>query len=299
MIDFKIIELSDKKEIDSYLSVSGYNCCDFCFSNIFAWQSKFKYTFAVVRQTLFIRYFDNIENALCYLMPAGKMNLHSALSMIITDAKENNIKFIMKQITQEMWESINVVMPDMFQYQFDRDNDEYVYLSEKLINLQGRKLQSKRNHINRFKSDYSHWDYFSLNSKEELNECSSMLDKWDDLNIEKAEQSLRYDYIATKIMLENFHFLQLQGGAIRVNGKIVAFTVGEPLTDDTFVIHVEKAYSEINGAYAIINQQFAQNEAKDFKYINREEDMGLEYIRKAKKSYYPDILLHKRVLTLK
>jgi len=299
MIDFKIIELSDKKEIDLFLNVSGFKGCDFCFVNLFAWQAKFKYSYAVIRQTLFIRYFDDIENEFCYLMPIGKMNLKSSLSMLFDDAKERNIELIMKQISNEMWDNINVAMPNIFQYKFDRDNDEYIYLSERLTNLHGQKLQSKRNHINRFKQDNPHWEYFSLTSKEDLDECSEMLDIWDDLNIEKARQSLRYDYIATKLMLENFHYLQLRGGAVRVNGKIVAFTIGEQLTDDTFVIHVEKAYSGMNGAYTIINQQFAEHEASEFMYINREEDMGLEYLRKAKLSYHPDILLQKRVLTLK
>ena len=298
MINFKIIEQSDKKTIDICLTYNTVRTCDFCFTNLLAWRAKFQTAFAIIDETLFIRYFDYSENALCYIMPIGKMNLHNSLSLIIDDAKENNIKFLLKQITPEMWEKIDEMFPNIFHYQYDRDNDEYIYLSEKLIKLNGDKLQSKRNHINRFKKENSNWNYFSLSSENDLEECSAMLDKWDNLNFDKAEKSLRYDYIATKIMLNNFHFLQLKGGAIRANGKIVAFTIGERLTDDTFVIHVEKAYCDMNGAYTIINQQFAEHEASNFLYINREEDMGLEYLRKAKMSYNPYILLKKRVLTL-
>jgi hypothetical protein len=81
-----------------------------------------------------------------------------------------------------------------------------------------------------------------------------------------------------------------------VNGRIVAFTIGEPLTEDSFVVHVEKAFGDMNGTYTIINQQFIEHEASEFTYINREEDMGLENLRKAKMSYYPDILLEEAML---
>jgi hypothetical protein len=299
VIDFKIIELSDKKAIDACLAYNTLKTCDLCFANLLAWQTKFKTEFSIIKGTLFIRYFENNANSfsLCNIIPVGKMNLHDSLTLIIEDAKDNNVNFVMK-ITSEMWNEINEAFPNTFQYQLDRDNDEYIYLSEKLIRLSGNKLQSKRNHINRFKKENPDWNYFPILSKEDLDDCSVMLDKWDNLNIDKAKRSLRYDYIATKIMIDNFHYLQLKGGAIKANGKIIAFTIGEQLTNNTFVIHVEKAFSDMNGAYTIINQQFAEHEASDFLYINREEDMGLDNLRKAKMSYYPHILLQKRVLTL-
>ena len=298
MINFKSVLLSDKKTIDAYLLGNNYRACDFCFTNIFSWQARFETTFSIEQNTLFIRYKD-IAGELCYTMPIGKLPLEKSLSLILKDAEENNIPFVMKGITLEMWNEIQKVMPDFFQVTHDKNNDEYIYLSEKLIHLNGKKLQSKRNHINRFKKDYPDWNYFTLSSKDELDECSDMLDTWEKLNPNKIETSLWHDYIATKAMLENFHYLELRGGAIRVNGKIVAFTIGEQLVKDTFVIHVEKAYSGMNGAYTIINQQFAENEASTFQYINREEDMGLEHLRQAKQSYYPEILLQEHILTLK
>ena len=298
MLPFKPLELSDKKAIDACLVENTFRACDFCFTNLYSWQAKFNTTFAVIEQTLFIRYVDT-DGQLCYTMPIGKMPLENALPLVIKDAEENGIPLIMKCVTRRMWVCIEKAMPGVFQYIHDRDNDEYIYKAERLISLQGKKLQAKRNHINRFKSDHPDWVYFPLTTAEELNECSAMLDEWENLNMEKAEKSLRYDYLATKIMLENFHFLQLRGGAVRVNGNIVAFTIGEPLTKDTFVIHVEKAFAEMNGAYPIINQQFAEHEAVGFTYINREEDMGFEYLRQAKMSYYPDLMLQERIVTLK
>ena len=295
-MNFKSVELSDKEIIDSFLKLNTHPICDYCFTNMFSWKAKFQTEFSIFKETLFVRYFDENENVTCYLMPLGKMDLRDSLAIIIEDAERNHIKFVMKQITPEMYNIINSVMPAIFQSKHDRNNDDYIYFSEKLIKLSGNKLQSKRNFINRFKHDNPQWQYLSLHTKDDIEKCTKMLDKWDNLNFAKAKESLRYDYIATKLMLENFHFLQLKGGAISVNDEIVAFTIGEQLTNDTFVIHVEKAYSNMIGAYTIINQQFAEFEAYKYLYINREDDMGLENLRKAKMSYHPDILLKKSKL---
>lgn len=298
MINFKQIQLSDKKDIDACFVGNKYRACDFCFTNLYAWNAKFKSVFSIQHQTLFLRFTDS-DGQIYYMMPIGKMPLSDAFELIIQDARDNNLPFQMKAISERMWNNIQEEMPGRFQYFNDRDNDEYIYLSEKLIKLSGKKLQSKRNHINRFKADNPDWRYFPLTTREDYFECKTMLKEWETINEPKGDLSLKYDYIATKIMLENFEYLNLRGGAVRANGKIVAFSIGEPLTEDSFVVHVEKAFGDMNGAYTIINQQFIEHEASGFTYINREEDMGLESLRKAKMSYYPDILLQEGILRIK
>lgn len=295
MINFKQITLSDKRDIDAAFNGNIYRACDFCFANLYAWNARFKTVFAIEHRTIFLR-FQDLDGQLYYMMPIGRMPLKDAFDLIMRDAVENKIPFQMKGITSRMWDNIQAEMPGRFRYLPDKDNYEYIYLSEKLIKLSGKKLQSKRNHINRFKADNPDWEYFPITTKEELEECSRMLDEWEEVSISKVDFSKRYDYIATKIMINQFFELQLQGGAIRVNGQIVAFSIGEQLTADSFVVHVEKAFSGINGAYTIINQQFIEHTASEFTYINREEDMGIENLRKAKMSYYPDILLEEGVL---
>ena len=297
MINFKDIQITDKPDIDACLTGNTFRACDFSFTNLFAWNVKFNTQFAIKNQTLFLRFTES-DGLQYYMMPMGHMNLKPAIEEMIKDAEENKVPFRIKGITERMWAKIEEVMPGTFNYVHDRNNDEYLYLSEKLIRLSGKKLQSKRNHINRFKADNPNREYYPLTTKEELDECAAMLDEWDNIHEDK-DRSLCFDYIATRRMLDNFHYLQLKGGAMKVNGKIVAFTIGERLTDDTFVVHVEKAFGEINGAYTIINQQFIECEASEFKYINREEDMGLESLRKAKMSYQPDLLLQEAILTLK
>lgn len=295
MIDFKSTELSDKKAIDSCLINNTYRACDFSFTNMFTWQAKFKTTFAIHSKTLFLR-FEETNGQLYYMFPIGKLPLKESIPIIMEDAKRNNKPFQMKGVSAEMWEQLEEAFPNQFEYIHDRNNDEYIYLSEKLITLKGKKLQSKRNHINRFKKDNPDWEYFPITNNNDLDICKQMLDEWDD---DKSDKSLRYDYIATRLMLKHFDKLQLVGGGITVNGKLVAFSIGERLTNDTFVVHVEKAFADINGAYTIINQQFIEHSASEYTYINREEDMGLESLRKAKMSYYPDILLKEGIVVMK
>lgn len=297
MIDFKRITLEDKKDIDSCFAGNRCRTCDFSFANLYSWVPKFKTQFSVIDHTLFLR-FEGDMNERYYMMPVGKMDLEKSLPMLIADAKENGHKFIMKGVTDKMWELIQEAMPDTFKIENDRDNAEYLYHSEKLITLSGKKMQKKRNHINKFKAENPHWEYYPLITKNEIDECIMMLDQWAEAN-PKTTDGPDYDYIATKNMLVNFHALQLRGGALKVNGKIVAFTIGAPLTDDTFVVHIEKAFAEINGAYTLINQQFIEHEASEFVYVNREEDMGIEGLRQAKMSYYPDLLLNEGVVTFK
>jgi len=299
MINFKLVEISDKKDIDSCLEMNTYRACDFCFTNLFAWNAKFKTHFAIKNQTLFLR-FNEVDGGTYYMMPIGKMALNKAFDEIIHDAEQAGIPFQMKGVTARMWEDIEAVIPGKFERTHDRNNDEYIYLTDKLVHLSGKKLQSKRNHINRFKAENSDWQYTPVTTDAEVSECLRMLDEWEEDKTEMTkDKSLRYDHIATQIMLENLKPLDLKAGAIKVNGKIVAFSIGERLVEDTFVVHVEKAYTDMNGAYTIMNQQFAEHETAGFMYVNREDDLGIESLRKAKLSYQPDIMLQEGIIKLR
>ncbi|MDR1859297.1 MAG: phosphatidylglycerol lysyltransferase domain-containing protein [Bacteroidales bacterium] len=297
MMDFKTVEITDKQVIDKYITGNMYRGCDFCFANMFAWQPLYRTCFAEYGETLFIRNRDS-SGAFFYLMPLGKMPLHDALNLLTDDARHQNIPFTMKNITQPMCAEIEQAMPDKFDFRRHRENDEYIYLSENLISLAGGKLHGKRNHVNRFKFLYPDWEYHPLTTEAQLLSCARMTDEWEHQNDEITD-SLRYDYIAITLMLRNFHALNLHGGYITAEGKTVAFSIGEPLTDDTFVVHAEKALNSFDGAYSIINQQFAEHEAARFRYINREEDMGLENLRKAKLSYHPEFMLEEYTVTEK
>lgn len=292
MLTFKSLELKDKDIINSYLRHQNYRASDLCFTNLYCWGKKFDTQFAITCDWLFIRFKDNnVRNS--YLKPVGRGNLKEAIDLILEDHSSYSTPFQMRGLTEEMIGEIEAVMPGQFDYKLNRSVSDYIYTTEKLIHLKGKKLQSKRNHINRFKRE-NVWKYHSLTGNPALvEECKNMLNKWMEMNKEEKDPSLIYDDYATTLMLDNFEYFGLKGGLICVDNEIAAFTIGEPLTEDTIVVHVEKAFTAIHGAYTIINQQFVENEASQFLYVNREEDMGIENLRQAKLSYHPDILLEK------
>ena len=292
MLAFRTIELEDRDTINLYLGKQNYRASDLCFTNLYSWGKKFNTQFAVEDGWLFIRFKDNYDRN-SYLKPIGEGDIREGIDWIIKDHEQFDSVFQIRGLTKEMIAEIDEALPGKFDYQLNMSVSDYIYTSEKLIHLKGKKLQSKRNHINRFKRE-NEWEYRSLSDHPDMVRMSKeALDKWMELNRQDKDPSLVYDDFATTLMLQHFDYLQLKGGAILVDGEVIAFTIGEPLTNDTFIVHVEKAFNTVHGAYTIINQQFVENEAANYTYINREEDMGMENLRRAKLSYQPDILLEK------
>jgi hypothetical protein len=175
----------------------------------------------------------------------------------------------------------------------DPDNADYVYLADKLITLSGRRMHQKKNHYN----------HFVQNNRFELLEVTEALHgelveveaKWLTSKTEKLgpDNHLQLEREAVHILLENFRALELQGLAIRVNGKIEAFTLGEPLSPDTALIHVEKGNPDIRGIYVALCSHFCKTYYADKTYVNREQDLGLPGLRKSKESLKPDHLRKK------
>jgi len=296
-MEFKKIQLSDKPVFDRLLEANTFRASECSFSNLYGWAHKFNTKFAVFNDFLLIK-FTGITGKCSYLMPFGKGDLRAAIEALYEDCGCKR-RFEMSGVTERMWQKIEEAMPDVFQKTPTPDSFDYIYMSEKLIHLAGKKLQSKRNHVNRFKKEHG-WQYISLNERPEMvTECKRMLSEWYDLNAATHDKSLCLDYITTMDFLNNFETLGLRGGAIFADEQVDAFSLGTRLTDDTFIVHVEKAFAKINGAYAIMNQQFAEHEAVNYMYVNREEDMGFESLKKAKMSYYPDILLEKNLVKFK
>ena len=204
----------------------------------------------------------------------------------------------MHLVTQEQFERLEQLYPGKFQIEYNRDYADYIYLSEKLRTLSGKKLHSKRNHLNKFKSEHENWQ-FEYITETNSQECIEMAKKWGTLNGGEEDEDKQNELCVTINAIKNMDRLGLKGGLIRLDGEVIAFSLGEELCEDTFVVHIEKAYPHIQGAYPIINQQFVEHIAADYEFINREEDTGAEGLRKAKLSYYPAFLQEKGLVTLR
>jgi len=217
----------------------------------------------------------------------GQEEIESA----IEGAKELNVKFVFIGLSPEAKSELMELFPNRFDYKAVRDSFDYVYESEKLISLSGKKLQSKRNYINRFK-ELPNWQYEEL-TDDKIQEVIGFNSKWcKEVDCDKNE-SLGWESCAVAKCLTNYPNLNLKGGILRTDGEIVAYTIGEPINSDTVIIHIEKAFAEVKGAYPMINREFAERVASDYKYINREDDAGDQGLRQAKESYCPVFMQEK------
>ena len=223
---------------------------------------------------------------------AGYLDQHTVLEkgMTIRQVLKSAFAFLF-----EMEEQMKEMFGDIFQVEYDRDSADYVYEREKLAALSGKKLHGKRNHINRFKDNHQ-WSYEKLNDENQL-EALAMLMEWKMQNCAPEDLEKHEEICVSKNSLIYYKELGLVGGILRADGKIVGLSLGEPAVNpDTFVVHIEKAFPDVQGAYPMINQQFVLHEMEGFTYVNREEDMGEEGLRKAKMSYRPAFMLEKGFL---
>ncbi len=198
-----------------------------------------------------------------------------------------NFRFLNEREVLELRE----LYSNTFTFGYDRDNCDYIYEAEKLITLSGKKLHSKKNHVNSFKKK-NNFSYRRMEEKD-IPECKKLFEEWYSSK-ESNSTFMKSALSATFKLLDSFISLGLIGGIIEIDGKIIACSIGEKV-DNSAIIHLEFADRNYQGSYAIINQQFCENEWSDCNFINREEDMGDEGLRKAKESYQPIKLLESYV----
>ena len=294
--NFKRTELEDKEIINRYLEKSNSRGCDFTFANIFLWSRKYPVKWAVIEDTLVFK--SESEEELAFSMPIGSEECTKRVLDILEQYfKEREKPFQLYNVTSDMFEKLEQWFPGKYEIEYLRDYADYVYESEKLATLAGKKLHGKRNHINKFKKvNDGNWSYETM-TKDNLEECFQMALKWRNENGCEEDYEKNAEICVTLNALRLFEELDLVGGVLKVHGEVVAFTIGEPVTKDTFVVHIEKAFAEVEGAYPMINQQFVSHECMDYTYINREEDTGAEGLRKAKLSYRPVFLVEKGRVT--
>ena len=296
MITFKDITLADKDTITSFTMKSDRRNCDLSFSNLCSWRFLYDTQFAVVDNFLVFKFWAGEQ--LAYMMPVGTGDLKAVLWELIEDARKENQHFCMLGVCSNMRADLEAILPEQFTFTEDRDYADYIYLRSDLSTLKGKKFQAKRNHINRFRNTYPDYEYTPI-TPDRIQECLDLEAEWCKVNNCDQQEGTGNERRALIYALHNFETLGLTGGILHVNGKIVAFTFGMPINHETFGVHVEKADTSIEGAYAMINYEFANRIPEQYIYINREEDLGIEGLRKAKLSYQPATILEKYMACLK
>lgn len=296
MITFKEITLEDKDIITAYTMNSCRRNCDLSFSNLCSWRFLYGTQFAIVDNFLVFKFWAG--DMLAYMMPIGTGDLAKVLKALIEDAREENQPFCMLGVCSCMRDDLEAILPGQFIFTADRDYADYIYLRSDLATLKGKKFQSKRNHINKFRNTYPNYEYTPI-TPDRIQECMELEAEWCKVNNCDQQEGTGNERRALIYALHHFEALGLTGGILHVDGKIVAFTFGMPINNQTFGVHVEKADTSIDGAYAMINNEFANHIPEQYTYINREEDLGIEGLRKAKLSYQPETILEKYMACLK
>lgn len=292
MLEFHKIDIDSKKIFDNFFANKISQNAGNSFTNLFAYDFIYPAEFAVVDNTILSRIRLG-KNHISYYEPQNCEIVRYMSEIDKLNRKENNkVSFIL-----EYKESIEFFKSQGYTVEYADTLSEYVYSREKLQNLSGKKLQPKRNHINKFLSLYPSWEYVEI-SEQDKRDCLHLTDVWleQELNISpqfKQDYSTERKVIET--LFDNFKKLGLYGGAIKIDKQIVAYSMGTFIREDTFNTNIEKANRKFEGAYTIINREIAKHLPAQIQYINREEDKGIMGLRKAKQSYYPLQMVEKYV----
>jgi len=289
---FKDLSLEEKLPFDEAFNQFPPVISEFTFTNLFIWRHT--YQIKISRIQNFLCLLSDRGEGSFFLPPIGEGNVVECYRILLQYLKERGIPPKISRVPEEMVNPFDWKAAGM-KAEFDRDQSDYIYLTEDLIQLKGRKYHRKRNHIKQFKEKYV-YQYIPLIS-EWIPECLRLETEWCDLRHCEAIPGLASESLTIKEAFTHFEELKVKGSAILINGKVEAFTLGEPLNRETVVIHIEKANPAYEGLYPLINQAFLENQWSEYIYVNREQDLGEEGLRKAKESYFPHHMINKYNVT--
>lgn len=288
MMEFKEIELADREWITPLLRASAYQGCDYTFGNLFIWKDMYRQQVAEAGGMLCVRSRRPGTGEYLYLFPAGDGDLCEAIRFMRQDAAKLEAPFLLRGFAKAEADRLKAAFPGEFLMESIRAEWDYLYLVEDLAQLAGKRYHGKRNHIARFEGS-GEWRFEPL-TKANKEACHAMCEAWYAEHAANGNTAALIDRGVVYNALCAFEELGFTGGVLYQFDQVVGFTIGEPLNGDTYAVHVEKAFADINGAYPVINREYVRNMMQGYTYVNREEDDGLEGLRKAKESYHPVFL---------
>lgn len=297
MIDFQSTAQIDRSLYEKYLYAESEHGCELSYANLRMWGEQ---KTAIVHDQLIV--FTKYNGKYMYHFPLGSGDKKTALEAIIEDARERKLPCAIFSLNAEDILFLENVFPGKFEVQYMRDSFDYVYSIEKLSGLKGRKYHRKRNHYNRFCKNFPNF-YVTPVSEDNLAEVKDFIAHWYHDRLEESpENDYHNEQLALEKCFQNHKELGIESLVLYHNEEILAFTMGSRLSSNTFDVHFEKARWDVEGAYTAINCEFAkfiQGKYPEIEFLNREEDMGLEGLRKAKESYFPHHMVEKAFAILK
>ncbi len=291
MINFQKLDLSQREAYNKILFSCPPRGCEYSFANVCLWG---------LQQVAFLHgcvaFFSHFYGRSVYPYPIGNGDRRAVIEEILQDAKERGLPCRITGMTDADREELEGWFPGKFLLKASRDGSDYIYAIDDLADLKGRKYQKKRNHTNRFRADHPGY------TVEPLTPCNmtlaqNMINDWYRLRMQEDPEG---DYLLENIALakacRHYTALGMDGILLMEGDQVLAVTMGSPMANDTFDIHFEKAREDVDGAYTVVNQEFARYlrlKYPEIAFLDREDDMGLEGLRKAKLSYHPHHLIDK------
>lgn len=287
MLDFKSPTVEDYQQLKYYYKNYGSIGCDCNPANTIVWGKKYNIKICFKDNFLIRAIFDKNNKPFGYCYPMGNGDEKAILELIFEDANDRNAQCNFAMLTNDQCEKLVSLTGVEYSFKELTGDEDYIYNFNDLACLPGKKYQKKRNHISKFNRNYHNWSFEIINDKNKK-DAMVVVDKWCQNN--KIDISTYDEYYAIKKTFENYDLFKIHGGILYVDKTPVAMTMGAAVNRDVFDVSFEKALVEYDGSYAKINNEFSKT-LVGFKYINREEDLGIESLRKAKLSYYPEIIL--------
>lgn len=290
-MEFKKITLENVSELNKILRNTNELTCEISFVNLLLWQPLYNNCFCIEDGILYLKSYA--DNLVTYSLPFG--DIKKGMNRI-GDHCGTAYPCIWAQAGTR-FDEFKALYGKYYDIIESRNEFDYIYKSENLITLSGKKYHSKRNHISAFSKQFD-WRYEDITA-ENINAVKKCADIWYNQSADRMDDELKTEMRGVELMLENMDKLDIKGGAIVIEDRVVAFTLGSPINNSIYNIHIEKAIAGFETAYTVINREFAARNIQDYQYINREDDLGIEGLRKSKLSYHPEIILPKYICTKK
>lgn len=296
---FKKLGLEDKNTIDKYIHPYKFLSCEYSFTSLYIWKDACNIEYTIYKDALILKKKD-FEGNYHFMQPLGytKENLLEIIDVLKAYREENNMKYLFKDLEESFVEEVRELHHKKHELfvEEDRDNFDYLYEANKLMTFSGKKLHSKKNHYNFFTKNYD-YEVVLISGEKVIKDVIIAAEKWYEETDEK-DMKLYYEFLAIKDIVNNMDTLNLKGVAVYVDGKLSAFSIGESLNEKLAVIHIEKGDKNIQGIYSFIAKTLIDKCFNKSEIINREQDLGIEGLRKAKMSYYPLKLEKKFILCI-
>ena len=291
MIPFHRAHPENKAAYESILMNCPERGCEYSFANLFLWGRQ---EIAFIDGC--VAFFSHFFGRTVYPYPIGTGDKQAVLEAIIADARERGIPCRITGMTEANRQELETLFPGRFSIRPARDSYDYVYTIDALADLKGKKLQKKRNHFNRFRTNRPDYRVEPICCGN-LARVQHMVNDW---YVSRRKADPDGDYLLESLAMakafRHYDELSMEGLVLLDGDEVLAVTMGSRLSPATFDIHFEKAREDTDGAYPAINCEFARYlrlKHPDVQYLNREDDIGLEGLRKAKLSYYPDHMVEK------